>query len=60
MSFVNGIAGLAVTSILLQDFMISSPLMDGEYVRLVPDYGAYRARTIQGLPPTEIPGSSSG
>ena len=42
------------------DFMISSPLMDGEYVRLVPDYGAYRARTIQGLPPTEIPGASSG
>jgi methylglyoxal synthase len=42
------------------DFMISSPLMDGEYVRLVPDYGAYRTRTIQGLPPTEIPGYSSG
>jgi methylglyoxal synthase len=26
------------------DFMISSPLMDGEYHRLVPDYDAYRAR----------------
>src|SRR5512134_2009868 len=28
------------------DFMISSPLMDGEYDRLVPDYEAYRTRTI--------------
>ena len=28
------------------DFMISSPLMDGEYERLVPDYGGYRTRTI--------------
>ena len=28
------------------DFMISSPLMDGEYDRLVPDYEEYRARTI--------------
>ena len=28
------------------DFMISSPLMDGEYGRLVPDYGGYRARKI--------------
>jgi methylglyoxal synthase len=28
------------------DFMISSPLMDGEYDRLVPDYGDYRRRTI--------------
>jgi methylglyoxal synthase len=26
------------------DFMISSPLMDGEYDRLVPDYDAYRNR----------------
>ena len=26
------------------DFMISSPLMDGEYDRLVPDYGGYRKR----------------
>jgi len=26
------------------DFMISSPLMHGEYDRLVPDYDAYRAR----------------
>ena len=26
------------------DFMISSPLMDGEYDRLVPDYEGYRAR----------------
>jgi methylglyoxal synthase len=28
------------------DFMISSPLMDGEYDRLVPDYTDYRARPI--------------
>ena len=28
------------------DFMISSPLMDGEYDRLVPDYDSYRARKI--------------
>jgi methylglyoxal synthase len=28
------------------DFMISSPLMDGEYDRLVPDYEVYRTRKI--------------
>jgi methylglyoxal synthase len=28
------------------DFMISSPLMDSEYDRLVPDYDDYRARRI--------------
>jgi methylglyoxal synthase len=28
------------------DFMISSPLMDGEYHRLVPDYEEYRIRKI--------------
>ncbi len=28
------------------DFMISSPLMDGEYDRLVPEYAEYRARQI--------------
>jgi len=28
------------------DFMISSPLMDGEYDRLIPDYEGYRARKI--------------
>ena len=28
------------------DFMISSPLMDGEYDRLVPDYEEYRTRPI--------------
>ena len=28
------------------DFMISSPLMDGEYDRLVPDYEQYRVRKI--------------
>ncbi len=30
------------------DFMISSPLMHGDYDRLVPDYGAYRSRRIPG------------
>jgi methylglyoxal synthase len=28
------------------DFMISSPLMDGEYERLVPDYNEYRNRKL--------------
>jgi len=28
------------------DFMISSPLMDGDYDRLVPDYEGYRNRKI--------------
>jgi methylglyoxal synthase len=28
------------------DFMISSPLMDGKYERLVPDYDAYKTRSI--------------
>jgi methylglyoxal synthase len=28
------------------DFMISSPLMDGDYARLVPDYDEYRKRRI--------------
>ena len=28
------------------DFMISSPLMDGEYSRLVPDYDGYATRKI--------------
>jgi methylglyoxal synthase len=30
------------------DFMISSPLMDGDYDRLVPDYDVYRSRRIAG------------
>jgi methylglyoxal synthase len=30
------------------DFMISSPLMDGEYDRLVPDYDVRRLRTLPG------------
>jgi len=30
------------------DFMISSPLMDSDYERLVPDYDVYRTRTIAG------------
>jgi methylglyoxal synthase len=28
------------------DFMISSPLMDGEYDRLVPDYDSYTTRNV--------------
>jgi methylglyoxal synthase len=35
------------------DFMISSPLMDGEYTRLVPDYDGYRKRKIPGMPSKE-------
>jgi methylglyoxal synthase len=31
------------------DFMISSPLMDGEYDRLVPDYEGYRTRPFPGI-----------
>jgi len=38
------------------DFMISSPLMDGEYNRLVPDYAEYRTRQIDW---GESPGTSS-
>jgi len=34
------------------DFMISSPLMDGEYDRLVPDYDDYRKRKIPQAEPT--------
>jgi len=33
------------------DFMISSPLMDGEYDRLVPDYGEQSARRADELGP---------
>ncbi len=41
------------------DFMISSPLMDGKYSRLVPDYDAYRARKIPGVPaPGNLPAST--
>ena len=29
------------------DFMISSPLMDGEYDRLVPDYESYTSRKLE-------------
>jgi methylglyoxal synthase len=40
------------------DFMISSPLMDEEYERLVPDYDMYRNRKVPGVetPPIPIPG----
>src|SRR6185312_7648556 len=39
------------------DFMISSPLMDARYQRLVPDYDGYRMRTI---PPGESAKSATG
>ena len=39
------------------DFMISSPLMDGEYDRLVPDYEDYRTRK---LGPNEGNGQDAG
>lgn len=40
------------------DFMISSPLMDKTYERLVPDYEVYRNRKVPGVetPPLPIPG----
>jgi methylglyoxal synthase len=40
------------------DFMISSPLMDKTYERLVPDYEVYRNRKVPGVetPPIPIPG----
>jgi methylglyoxal synthase len=38
------------------DFMISSPLMDSEYTRLVPDYEGYRTRQI----PDYHPGAPMG
>jgi methylglyoxal synthase len=36
------------------DFMISSPLMDGEYDRLVPDYDEYRSRRIASATSAEL------
>jgi len=40
------------------DFIISSPLMDTAYDRIVPDYEAYRIRKVPGveIPPLPIPG----
>lgn len=40
------------------DFIISSPLMDTAYERLVPDYDVYRKRKVPGVeaPPIPIPG----
>jgi len=40
------------------DFMISSPLMGGEYDRLVPDYAGYRTRQITLGAGTELTGGS--
>src|ERR1041385_8867438 len=42
------------------DFMISSPLMDGAYDRLVPDYETYRNRQIErGEAPGQNPPSAA-
>jgi methylglyoxal synthase len=41
------------------DFMISSPLMDGEYSRLIPDYDGYRKRKIRSVAPSSPAGSRS-
>ena len=40
------------------DFIISSPLMDKTYDRLIPDYDVYRNRKVAGVetPPLPIPG----
>jgi methylglyoxal synthase len=40
------------------DFVISSPLMDTSYDRLVPDYDSYRRRKVPGVetPPLPIAG----
>ncbi len=40
------------------DFVISSPLMDEEYARIVPDYDLYRNRKVPGVEtaPLPIPG----
>ena len=43
------------------DLMISSPLMDEEYDRLVPDYDTYRARKVAtGDEPVELVEESTG
>ena len=42
------------------DFMISSPLMEGEYDRLVPDYDEYRARKIHLREPSDQSGPETG
>ena len=43
------------------DFMISSPLMDGAYDRLVPDYEAYRTRKLAaGEPGPQGPAEGAG
>lgn len=42
------------------DFMISSPLMDKPYERMVPDYEVYRTRKVPGVdaPPIPIAGAA--
>jgi len=43
------------------DLMISSPLMDEEYDRLVPDYDTYRTRKVAiGDEPVELVEESTG
>ncbi len=44
------------------DFMISSPLMDEPYERIIPDYDAYRNRDLPGREPASqrLPRSGNG
>lgn len=37
------------------DFVISSPLMDKEYERLIPDYDVYRKRKVPGVETAPLP-----
>lgn len=43
------------------DFVISSPLMDAAYDRLIPDYDVYRKRKVPGVdaPPVPIAGAKA-
>jgi methylglyoxal synthase len=40
------------------DFMISSPLMDKEYDRIIPDYEIYRKRAVPGLTESKLRGAA--
>jgi methylglyoxal synthase len=42
------------------DFMISSPLMDGQYSRLVPDYESHRTRRIEEVPGLPVEAGADG
>ena len=40
------------------DFMISSPLMDSDYERIIPDYEGYRRRPLPNLAERQRKGGS--